>query len=165
MTDDDRPIGYKNPPTHSQFQKGQSGNPSGRPKKVPDFLEDAAVILNAPVTGRVNGEKITLPAAQAMFRRMCQNALKGDNAALHRIIDLMLILEPVAQQQAEQEAKLYSGAKQKLAMALGIDLDNIDDRPEAPDPERKKLEKQADAMAREERKRLIREAKKRQHTR
>jgi hypothetical protein len=26
-------VGYGNPPVHSRFQKGQSGNPGGRPKK------------------------------------------------------------------------------------------------------------------------------------
>jgi hypothetical protein len=52
---------------------------------VPGFLEDAATILSAPVTGHANGKKIILPAAQAMFRRMCQKALQGDNGALRRL--------------------------------------------------------------------------------
>jgi hypothetical protein len=25
-------VGYRNPPKHSRFQKGKSGNPTGRPK-------------------------------------------------------------------------------------------------------------------------------------
>ena len=35
MSDDDQPdykVGYKKPPLHTRFQKGQSGNPRGRPK-------------------------------------------------------------------------------------------------------------------------------------
>jgi len=102
MADDEESVGYKRPPVHSRFQKGQSGNPQGRPKRVPDFLEDAAAILSAPVTGRVNGKQVTLPAPQAMFRSQCRKALKGDNAALRRVIDLMLTLEPEAKQKAEQ---------------------------------------------------------------
>ena len=27
-------TGYKRPPRHTQFQKGQSGNPKGRPKSA-----------------------------------------------------------------------------------------------------------------------------------
>ena len=26
-------VGYRKPPRHTQFQKGQSGNPGGRPRR------------------------------------------------------------------------------------------------------------------------------------
>ena len=123
MAHDDSPIGYKQPPVHSRFQKGQSGNPRGRPKKMPDFLEDAADILSAPVTGHTNGKEITLPAMQAMFRSLCRKALKGDKAALRRVVDLMLTLEPEARQVAEQNAKAGGESRRKFAMAAGIDPD------------------------------------------
>ena len=102
MPSDDSPVGYKRPPVHSRFQKGQSGNPRGRPKKVPDFMEDAAEILGGTVTGQAKGKSITLPTVQAMFRTLCRQALKGDNRALRRVIDLMLTLEPVARDKAKQ---------------------------------------------------------------
>jgi hypothetical protein len=165
MANDDSPVGYKRPPAHSQFEKGQSGNPSGRPKKVPDFLEDAAVILSAPVTGHANGKEITVPAAQAIFQSTCRNALKGDNVALRRVIELMLTLEPVAQQQAEQNAEAGREFERKLGQMAGLDPDAVYDRPKAPDPKMEKLKKQADAKAKEQRKRLIREAKRRQKMR
>ena len=65
MTSDDSRVGYRRPPVHSRFQKCQSGNPRGRPKKVPDFMEDAAEILGGTVTGQAKGKPITLPAVQA----------------------------------------------------------------------------------------------------
>jgi hypothetical protein len=162
MSNEDKPVGYKRPPVQYRFQKRQSGNPRGRPKKHPDFLEDAAVILSAPVTGNANGKAVTLPGLQAMFRSVCRNALKGDNAALRRIVDLMLTLEPTAQHRAEQKARSGGEAKLKLARMLGIDPDAINDRPRTPNPRMEKLKKQADSMAKEERKRLIREEKRRQ---
>ena len=165
MADDESPVGYKRPPVNSRFEKGQSGNPSGRPKKQPDFLEDAAVIFNAPVTGHANGKKITLPVLQAMLRATCRNALQDDNAALRMVIELMLTLEPAAQQQAEQKAKSGGDAKRKLAMMAGLDPDAIDDRPKAPNPKFEAHKKQADAMAKEKKKQLIREAKRRQQNR
>ncbi|MHA1553609.1 MAG: DUF5681 domain-containing protein [Alphaproteobacteria bacterium] len=165
MAHDDCPIGYKQPPVHSRFQKGQSGNPRGRPKKVRDFLEDAGDILSAPVTGHTNGKEITLPAMQAMFRSLCREALKGHNAALRRVVDLMLTLEPEAQQVAEQNAKAGGEARRKFAMLAGIDPDAPRAKPSAPRPEFLEMEKRADAMAKEERKRLVRQAKDRQQMR
>lgn len=165
MADDDSPVGYKQAPVQYRFPKGHSGNPRGRPKKKPDFLEDAAVILSAPVTGNANGKAVTLPALQAMFRSVCRNALKGDNGALRRVIDLMLTLEPAARHQAEQNARVGGEAKRKFMQMAGLDPDAIDDRPKEPSPEFVKMQKRADAMVKEERKRLIREAKRRQQTR
>jgi hypothetical protein len=165
MANDDSPVGYKRPPVQSRFQKGQSGNPRGRPNKMPDFFDDAAAILGAPVTGHAKGEQITLSMAQAMFRRLCREALKGDNAALRRVVELMLTLEPTARQQAEQKAKSGDDSKRKLAKMLGLDPDVIYGRPKEPDPKMEKIKKQADAMAKEERKRLLREAKRRKQMR
>jgi hypothetical protein len=30
-------VGYKKPPLHARFKKGQSGNPRARPKRSKDF--------------------------------------------------------------------------------------------------------------------------------
>jgi hypothetical protein len=156
MPDDDEAVGYKRPPVHSRFRKGQSGNPLGRPKKVPDFLQDAVSILSAPVTGHANGKPVTLPAPQAMFRGLCRKALKGDNAALRRVIDLMLKLEPEAQQKAEQKAQISEERRRKFWRSLGLDPDEPYEPPKEPDPKMERINKQAAAMAKEERKRLIR---------
>ena len=32
------PVGYKKPPAHSRFKKGQTGNPGGLPRKNPEGL-------------------------------------------------------------------------------------------------------------------------------
>ena len=37
MPDDDYAVGYKKPPLHTRFKKGQSGNPRGRPKGSKNF--------------------------------------------------------------------------------------------------------------------------------
>ena len=45
-------------------------------------MEDAAEIFGGTVTGQAKGKPITLAAVQAMFRKLCHRALKGDNQAL-----------------------------------------------------------------------------------
>ena len=105
MTSDDSSVGYRRPPVHSRYQKGQSGNPRGRPKKVPDFMEDAAEILGGTVTGQAKGRAITLPTVQAVFRTVCGRALKGNNQALRRVIELMLTLEPAAETRQKGQEK------------------------------------------------------------
>jgi Family of unknown function (DUF5681) len=129
MTSDDSPVGYKRPPVHSRFQKGQSGNPGGRPKKEADFMEDAAEILGGTVTGQAKGKPITLSAVQAMFRRLCREALKGDNPALRGVIEQMLTLEPAARDKAEKakekDARLREAARKYDRLMRG-DRDKIE---------------------------------------
>jgi hypothetical protein len=141
MTSDDSPVGYKRPPAHSRFKKGQSGNPRGRPKKVPDFMEDAAEIFGGTVTGHAKGKSITLPIVQAVFRTLCRRALKdGDNRALRRVIELIVSLEPVARDEAkekEQRDAAVREAARKFDLLAGRDPDKIDDTRKRPDRERK----------------------------
>ena len=152
MTSDDSPVGYKRPPVHSRFQKGQSGNPRGRPKKVPDFMEDAAEILGGTVTGQAKGRSITLPTVQAVFRRLCRDALKGDNGALRRVIELMLTLEPVARDKAKETKEKDAATPRDRTEVRPVDAGPTATKPsrpgKRPEPERKERKKRLDAMVR-----------------
>lgn len=58
------------PPEHGKFKPGQSGNPNGRPRKLPEIRE---------VIGRVLGEeKDGVTACETIFLRWRQLAAQGN---------------------------------------------------------------------------------------
>src|ERR1700752_2573069 len=87
-------VGYGKPPTKSQFKKGKSGNPSGRPKhrlsKPPlDFLKCLIAELRSPMTVVENGKKKTVPILVALIKSLVANALKGDKTATKLLLPLV----------------------------------------------------------------------------
>jgi len=78
----DYEIGYKKPPVHTRWKKGECPNPSGRRKRraeMPDFAEIAAKELAATV--KVNGTGESISKFQAAFRQLLNGAAKGDLAS------------------------------------------------------------------------------------
>jgi len=88
----DRPfdVGYGRPPRESQFQPGQSGNPSGRPKKVLNTLQDVLREVAAEKI-RVNegGQIREVTKARFIVMSAVDRALKGDAAAMKLVLPLM----------------------------------------------------------------------------
>jgi hypothetical protein len=52
---DDDQVGYGKPPKRNQFKKGQSGNPSGRPKKPKSFERSMTEALFIEHDVKING--------------------------------------------------------------------------------------------------------------
>lgn len=97
-------IGYGRPPRASQWKKGQSGNPKGRPKSRTDHLRDAAAILSDPVAARTPGGKtVKLDGLEAAYLALCRKGLRGDVPALLRAIDMMLEVQPVLETRADEQ--------------------------------------------------------------
>ncbi len=84
---DDHEIGYKKPPRHSQFKKGRSGNPKGRPKGTRNFKTDLREVLAAPVTIRQNGRATTVSSQCATFMQLQAGAVKGERHSRDRFLD------------------------------------------------------------------------------
>ncbi len=76
-----------NPPQHTQFRKGTSGNPRGRPKgskNLSTYLMEAA---RDQVTARVGGRTRTISKLQATTMQLATKAAGGDQAAIGRFLD------------------------------------------------------------------------------
>lgn len=85
---DDDAIGYKKPPKKSQFKKGKSGNPKGRPpKKV--FHQVFYDALNEEVSLTMNGEKVTMTIKEAILKKMLIDSVNGKQAATKNFIEIM----------------------------------------------------------------------------
>lgn len=80
-------TGYGNPPIHSQFKPGKSGNPRGRPKGVLNFATDLKHTLEAPITLNDGGKTKRVSTQKAVLLRMREKALKGDGRALDRLLE------------------------------------------------------------------------------
>ena len=75
---DDYEVGYGKPPKKSQFPKGTSGNPTGRPKKARDLgatlLREANSLVH--ITDN-NGQKVRLSKHEVAVKMFMNNVMKG----------------------------------------------------------------------------------------
>jgi hypothetical protein len=68
------------PPEHTKFKKGESGNPSGRPPKLPELH-----VLLANVLGKEGKDGQT--AAEEILNALHAKAKKGDTRAAELLLD------------------------------------------------------------------------------
>ncbi len=85
-------TGYKVPPTHTQFKKGQSGNPNGRPKKAEtgkSRLVSEMVLKEAerPIKVREGDELREITAIEAVRKAQYKTALSGSSHAQKEILN------------------------------------------------------------------------------
>ena len=77
-TSDSYEVGYGNPPQDTQFQKGVSGNPRGRPKKVADFDSELLRESKSPITITDNGRRSRISKHAGVIKQLINKALTGN---------------------------------------------------------------------------------------
>src|SRR5215510_1722346 len=85
--EDDYKVGPGQPPLHTRFKKGQSGNPGGRSKKqLSALLADA---LNEPVFVTIDGERRKTTKREAAVLQLVDKSTSADLRATKMLLVMM----------------------------------------------------------------------------
>ena len=84
----DYEVGRGKPPKHSQFRKGQSGNPCGRPRGAKNFDTLLIKALDEKVELTHQGERQKLSKRQVILIQLINKAAKGDLRAAKLVLDM-----------------------------------------------------------------------------
>ncbi|UVO50173.1 DUF5681 domain-containing protein [Sphingomonas sp. SUN019] len=85
-------VGYKSPPDHTKWSKGQSGNPSGRKKGQRNLVTDLAEEMAATVQVTEGGRPLRLTKQRALIRGLVARSIKGDARAVAQLLQLLVRL-------------------------------------------------------------------------
>lgn len=86
----DYEVGRGKPPVHTRFQKGRSGNPSGRKKRMPTIEDllirelEQTIVITGP-----GGRRQRITMQHAMIKTLVRDAVKGDKQALKIIAEIL----------------------------------------------------------------------------
>ena len=105
-------VGYARPPTSSQYQPGQSGNPKGRPKGTRNVSSMARDALERTVNVKVKRTWRKMTVRKAGYLRLAERAVAGDAKAL----DYLLSLESEERAPGSDQAETQSSAAKDLAI-------------------------------------------------
>jgi Family of unknown function (DUF5681) len=113
----DHEVGYRKPPRHTRFTKGQSGNPRGRPpgaKNLKTLLSDA---LNEFVIVSENGGRRKITKREAIVTQLVNRSASADFRAIKILLDMVRDIESQTEP-ASAETSPFSEADEKVIEQL-----------------------------------------------
>ena len=111
-TKNDYEVGYAKPPKAHQFKPGQSGNPSGRPKKQKGLIDHVRKELSRKIEVTENGRRKRYPLDQVLVRKTITEGLKGGTR--ERESALALMRQRDAEARLENRDPLSKKAREEL---------------------------------------------------
>jgi Family of unknown function (DUF5681) len=116
MTDENHDeVGYGKPPKETQFKKGESGNPKGRPKSAKNLKTDLVEELSERIVAREGERTVKISKQRAVIKTLLARTVKGDARAGATLLNLIFrVLDP-AGDVAETAAPLSAEEREVLA--------------------------------------------------
>jgi hypothetical protein len=125
----DYEVGYKKPPVHSRWKKGQCGNRAGRPQKKPALPSlDAGIIeaLAARVTVKENGTVRQVSKYDVALTQLANKAASGHIPTIKLLLPLLSRLAEAATRAAADES--WNGTVQSARERVLRRLNQIRER-------------------------------------
>ena len=114
-------VGYGNPPEHTRFKTGQSGNPRGRPRGTLNMATVLERTLREKVVINENGRRKTITKLEAAIKQLTNKAASGELKALQLLAALVRSAEERAMKTVapssgldEADEKVFLGILERL---------------------------------------------------
>jgi hypothetical protein len=110
-------IGYRRPPQSTRFQKGQSGNPKGRPKGSLNVATVFWKTLREKVVINENGKRKKVTKMEASSKQLVNQAASGKMQALRLVFELTPAVEERLKR-PQTESPLSSAVDQEVIQGI-----------------------------------------------
>ncbi len=140
MADKNKPsseyeVGFGKPPKEHRFPKGTSGNLKGRPKGARNLKTDLLEELGETMKVREGDRERCISKQRALIKIQVARALKGNDRAAAKIIDLYLKVIGLDDDAAdadlpltEDERAVVEKLEERLRRRMGITARKTDDK-------------------------------------
>lgn len=124
---DDYDVGFGKPPKDTQFRKGRSGNPRGRPKGTKNLKTDLTEELQELISVREGNTRKTISKQRAMLKSLIAKAVQGDTRAVNTVLQMLnrLVLADEATEAdiplAADDLAVLESYKARVAASTGVD--------------------------------------------
>ena len=112
----DYEVGYKKPPEDSRFKKGESGNPSGRPKGIKNLKTDLVEELQEKIPVREGDRSVEISKQRLIVKTLVTKTLRGDARITNTLVNLISRLLDLDGTVAETDQSLSADEQEVLAV-------------------------------------------------